>query len=74
MAWKGVGRRRSRGRVRGRGDGLVHSDRNGEGGAGPVEQPLTCYDEDVADSERQGCFAFPRTRCSVIFLIPATNL
>ena len=52
----------------------MHSDRNGEGGAGPVEQPLTWDDEDVAAPERQGFFAFPRTICSVIFLMPATNL
>ena len=52
----------------------MHSDRNGKGGAGPVEQPLTWDDEDVAAPERQGFFAFPRTRCSVIFLMPATNL
>ena len=70
MAWKRVGRGRSRGRVRGRcqgrgrEDGLVHSDRNGDGGAGPVEQPLTWDDEDVAAPERQGFFAFTRTRCS----------
>ena len=25
----------------------MHSERNGEGGAGPVEQPLTWDDEDV---------------------------
>ena len=32
---------------------LCHSDRNGEGGAGPaVEQPLTWDDEDVAAPER----------------------
>ena len=30
----------------------MHSDRNGEGGAGPVEQPLTWDDEDVAAPER----------------------
>ena len=29
----------------------MHSDRNGEGGAGPVEQPLTWDDEDVAAPE-----------------------
>ena len=42
----------------------MHSDRNGEGGAGPaaVEQPLTWDDEDVAAPER--FFAFTRTRCS----------
>ena len=34
----------------------MHSDRNGEGGAGPVEQPLTWDDEDVAAHER---FFFP---------------
>ena len=48
----------------GRGDGLVHSDRNCDRGAGPVEQPLYCDDEDVAAPERQGFFAFSRTRCS----------
>ena len=32
----------------------MHSDRNGEGGAGPVDQPLTWDDEDVAAPERQG--------------------
>ena len=42
----------------------MHSDRNGEGGAGPVEQPLTWDDEDVAAPERQGFFTFTRTRCS----------
>ena len=41
----------------------MHSERNGEGGAGPVEQPLTWDDEDVAASERF-FFAFTRTRCS----------
>ena len=30
----------------------MHSDRNGEGGAGPVEQALTWDDEDVAAPER----------------------
>ena len=33
----------------------MHSDRNGEGGAGPVEQPLTWDDEDVAAPERFFC-------------------
>ena len=42
----------------------MHSDRNGEGGAGPVEQPLTWDDEDVAALECQGLLAFTRTRCS----------
>ena len=32
----------------------MHSDRNNEGGAGPIEQPLTWDDADVADPERQG--------------------
>ena len=30
----------------------MHSDRNGEGGEGPVEQLLTWDDEDVAAPER----------------------
>ena len=42
----------------------MHSDRNGEGGAGPVQQPLTWDDEDVAARERQGFFGLRRTRCS----------
>ena len=36
----------------------------GDGGAGPVEQPLTWDDEDVAAPGRKGFFAFTRTRCS----------
>ena len=40
----------------------MRSDRNGEGGAGPVEQPLTWDDKDVAAQER--FFYFTRTRCS----------
>ena len=74
MAWKGVGRERSRGRVRGRGrgDGLLHSDRNGEGGAGPVEQHLAWDDEDVAAPERQGFFPLYKTQM-LISLMPATN-
>ena len=33
----------------------MHSERNGEGGAGPVEQPVTWDDEDVAAPERFCC-------------------
>ena len=60
VAGKGVGRGRScghgrgHGQGRGRGDRLLHGDGNGDGLAGPVEQPLTLDDEDVAAPERQG--------------------
>ena len=51
----------------------MHSDRNGEGGAGPVEQRLTWDDEDVATPERQGFFCLYKNQM-LISLMPATNL
>ena len=50
----------------------MHSDRNGEGGARPVEQPLTWDDEDVAVPERQGFFLYKNQMLNS--LMPATNL
>ena len=50
----------------------MHSDRNGEGGAGPVEQPLTWDDENVAAPECQGFFLYKNQM--LISLMPATNL
>ena len=50
----------------------MHSNRNGDGGAGPVEQPLTWDDEDVAALERQGFFLYKKQM--LISLMPATNL
>ena len=49
----------------------MHSERNGEGGAGPVEQPLTWDDEDVAASER---FFLPLQEPDAHSLMPSSNL
>ena len=49
----------------------MHSERNGEGGAGPVEQPLSWDDEDVAAPER--CFCLYKNQM-LISLMPASNL
>ena len=49
----------------------MHSERNGEGGAGPVEQPLTWDDEDMAATERFFCLYKNQM---LISLMPASNL
>ena len=49
----------------------MHSERKGEGGAGPVEQPLTWDDEDVAAPERFFCLYKNQM---LISLMPASNL
>ena len=49
----------------------MHSDRNGECGARPVEQPVTWDDEDVAAPERFFCLYKNQM---LISPMPASNL